>query len=89
MPETDIGLVPDADASHFPSKMPMELAVYLGLTGVTLGATDALLYRLAEVAVDSDTLTDLAPRLSAIDWHLPPNNAPGRTRAGAAHRHGQ
>ena len=43
MPETGIGTVPDVGASHFLSKMPVELALYVGLTGVSLGAADTLL----------------------------------------------
>ena len=68
MPETGIGLVPDVGASHFLSKMPVELALYVGLTGVSLGAADTLLCGLADVAVESATLADAGQRLAAIRW---------------------
>lgn len=68
MPETGIGLVPDVGASHFLSKLPVELALYLGLTGVTIGAADALLCGLADAAVDSGTLAGLEQTLAGIAW---------------------
>ncbi|TPQ38792.1 MULTISPECIES: enoyl-CoA hydratase/isomerase family protein [Cupriavidus] len=68
MPETGIGLVPDVGASHFLSKMPVQLALYLGLTGVTIGAEDALLCGLADVAVNSVTLAALDDALAGIRW---------------------
>jgi len=68
MPETGIGLVPDVGASHFLSRMTPELALYVGLTGVTLGAADTLLCGLADVAVDSAALADLEATLASIDW---------------------
>ncbi|MEM5432656.1 enoyl-CoA hydratase/isomerase family protein [Cupriavidus oxalaticus] len=68
MPETGIGLVPDVGASHFLSKLPVQLALYLGLTGVTIGAADALLCGLADAAVDSGTLAGLEQTLAGIAW---------------------
>ncbi|QEZ42793.1 enoyl-CoA hydratase/isomerase family protein [Cupriavidus oxalaticus] len=68
MPETGIGLVPDVGASHFLSKLPVQLALYLGLTGVTIGAADALLCGLADAAVDSGTLAGLEQALAGIAW---------------------
>jgi len=68
MPETGIGLVPDVGASHFLSKMPAALALYLGLTGVTIGAADALLCGLADAAVPAATFADLERRLAGIAW---------------------
>jgi len=72
MPETGIGLVPDVGASHFLSKMPVELALYVGLTGVSLGAADTLLCGLADVAVDSATLADVDALLASIRWNGDP-----------------
>ncbi|WP_456281092.1 enoyl-CoA hydratase/isomerase family protein [Cupriavidus sp. JZ107] len=68
MPETGIGLVPDVGASHFLSRMTPELALYVGLTGVTLGAADTLLCGLADVATDSASLVELETTLASIDW---------------------
>ena len=72
MPETGIGLVPDVGASHFLARMTPELALYVGLTGVTLGAADTLLCGLADVAVDSAALSALETTLANIAW---PDNA--------------
>lgn len=68
MPETGIGFVPDVGASHFLGRMTPALALYVGLTGVTLGAADALLCGLADVAVHSATLADVEARLAGLDW---------------------
>ncbi|RKP53493.1 enoyl-CoA hydratase/isomerase family protein [Pararobbsia silviterrae] len=56
MPETKIGLVPDVGATHFLAAMPIETALYVGLTGVTLSGPDALACGLADVCVPHDTL---------------------------------
>jgi enoyl-CoA hydratase len=42
MPETGIGFIPDVGGSHFLSRCPDEMGMYLGLTGVTIGLSDAL-----------------------------------------------
>lgn len=68
MPETGIGLVPDVGASHFLSKLPLALARYVGLTGVTLGAADTLLCKLADIAVPAASLEHFEQTLAAITW---------------------
>ncbi|QOT78845.1 enoyl-CoA hydratase/isomerase family protein [Cupriavidus basilensis] len=67
MPETGIGLVPDVGASHFLSKLPLPLALYVGLTGVTLGAADTLLCKLADIAVPAASLEHFEQTLAAIN----------------------
>ncbi|HEY1877636.1 MAG TPA: enoyl-CoA hydratase/isomerase family protein [Rhizomicrobium sp.] len=42
MPETGIGFIPDIGASYFLSRMPGEMGMYLGLTGLSIGLDDAL-----------------------------------------------
>ncbi len=42
MPETGIGFIPDVGASYFLSRIPDELGMYLGLTGLPIGLGDAL-----------------------------------------------
>ena len=42
MPEVNIGLFPDVGGSYFLPRAPGKLGYYLGLTGVTIGAADAL-----------------------------------------------
>ncbi|EHP44553.1 enoyl-CoA hydratase/isomerase [Cupriavidus basilensis OR16] len=68
MPETGIGLVPDVGASHFLSKLPLPLALYVGLTGVTLGAADTLSCKLADIAVPATSLEHFEQTLAAISW---------------------
>lgn len=68
MPETGIGLVPDVGASHFLSKLPLPLALYVGLTGVTLGAADTLSCKLADIAVPAASLEHVEQTLAAISW---------------------
>jgi len=59
MPEVNIGLFPDVGGSHFLSHAPGELGNYLGLTGLTIGAADALYVALADVFVPSARLGEL------------------------------
>ena len=42
MPETGIGFIPDVGASFFLSRLPDEMGMYLGLTGLPIGLGDAL-----------------------------------------------
>lgn len=51
MPEVNIGLFPDVGGSHFLSHAPGKLGNYLGLTGLTIGAADALYVGLADLFV--------------------------------------
>ncbi|MGO4380149.1 enoyl-CoA hydratase/isomerase family protein [Pseudoduganella sp. RAF53_2] len=48
MPEVNIGLFPDVGGSHFLSHAPGALGMWLGLTGLTVGAADALYLGLAD-----------------------------------------
>lgn len=72
MPETAIGLFPDVGASYFLAKMPFELGLYLGITGVTLNAADALFAGLADTFAEGERLNDLDGLLSAITWTQEP-----------------
>jgi enoyl-CoA hydratase/carnithine racemase len=66
MPETRIGFVPDVGATRFLSVMPVELELYVGLTGATLSGADALRCKLADVCVPSDWLRTFEARLEAL-----------------------
>lgn len=59
MPEVNIGLFPDVGGSHFLSHAPGQLGNYLGLSGLTIGAFDALYAGLADVFVPSARLGEL------------------------------
>jgi enoyl-CoA hydratase/carnithine racemase len=59
MPEVNIGLFPDVGGSYFLSHAPGKLGDYLGLTGLTIVAADALYVGLADVFVPSAELPAL------------------------------
>ena len=54
MPESAIGLFPDAGASVFLGRCPRDIALLLGLTGRIIGAADCLMLGLAGAMVPSD-----------------------------------
>lgn len=56
MPETAIGLFPDVGGGWFLGRCPGHVGEYLGLTGVTVGAGEALAWGLADVAAPADDL---------------------------------
>jgi len=60
MPEVNIGLFPDVGGSHFLSHAPGQLGMWLGLTGLTVGAADALYLDLADYFVPETELAGLA-----------------------------
>ena len=80
MPEVNIGLFPDVGGSHFLSHAPGQLGNYLGLTGLTIGAADALYIGLADVFVPGAEL----PGLSALIASTPGAELPAAIRAFAA-----
>jgi enoyl-CoA hydratase/carnithine racemase len=65
MPEVNIGLFPDVGGSHFLSHAPGALGMYLGLTGLTIGAADALYVGLADVFVPASELAALNELIAA------------------------
>ena len=80
MPEVNIGLFPDVGGSHFLSHAPGQLGMYLGLTGLTIGAADALYVGLADVFVPGAEL----PALHALIAATPGAQLPAAIRAFAA-----
>ncbi len=59
MPETGIGLFPDVGGGYFLSRCPGFVGEYLALTGVQVGADEALAYGLADTKVSSASLATL------------------------------
>ena len=53
MPESAIGLFPDAGASIFLGRIPHPFAMFIGLTGQIIGASDLMLLGLADAVVPS------------------------------------
>ena len=76
MPEVNIGLFPDVGGSHFLSHAPGQLGMFLGLTGLTIGAADALYVGLADVFVAGSELAALQALIEAT---------PGADLAAAIH----
>ena len=85
MPEVNIGLFPDVGGSHFLSHAPGQLGQYLGLTGLTIGAADALYVGLADVFVPGAELGGL----QALIDSTPGAQLPAAIRAYAAQFAGQ
>jgi len=68
MPETGIGLFPDVGATRFLNLCPGQIGRYLGLTGVRLGAADALYCGFATHFVPHERLPELRAALTGIAW---------------------
>lgn len=59
MPETNIGLFPDVGGGFFLSRCAGRLGEYLALTGLVLGANEAVAAGLADIVVDTGRLVGL------------------------------
>jgi len=75
MPETAIGFFPDVGASYFLSRLPGELGLYLGVTGVQIRAADALYAQLADCCIASEQLAELDRCLDSMSWNVRPQEA--------------
>ena len=65
MPEVNIGLFPDVGGSYFLSRAPGHLGYYIGLTGLTMGAADALYVGLADLFVPQEQMGALKTLIEA------------------------
>ncbi|WP_097303437.1 enoyl-CoA hydratase/isomerase family protein [Pseudomonas chlororaphis] len=72
MPEVAIGYFPDVGGSYFLSRIPGELGIYLGVSGVQIRAADALYCGLADWYLESDKLSLLDQRLDNLQWRDTP-----------------
>lgn len=68
MPEISIGLYPDAGGSYFLNKLPSGLGLFLGLTGASLQAADALYVNLADYYIWHDSKSRLLKALQGANW---------------------
>ncbi len=72
MPEVAIGYFPDVGGSYFLPRIPGELGVYLGVSGVQIRAADALYCGLADWYLESSQLELLDGCLDSLIWHANP-----------------
>ncbi|MFW9078479.1 enoyl-CoA hydratase/isomerase family protein [Pseudomonas sp. P2757] len=72
MPEVAIGYFPDVGGSYFLSRIPGELGIYLGVSGVQIRAADTLYCGLADWYLDSSDLATLNEQLDQLEWHDTP-----------------
>jgi enoyl-CoA hydratase/carnithine racemase len=72
MPETGIGLFPDVGGSYFLSRATAPLGLYLGLTGHSIKAADALYAGLADRYMTAAAIAELFARLDRLLWTRDP-----------------
>ncbi|KXI28046.1 enoyl-CoA hydratase/isomerase family protein [Paraglaciecola hydrolytica] len=68
MPEINIGLYPDVGGSYFLNKMPAGCGLFLGLTGASINAADALYCQLADYVIPHANKAAFIQRLQQTDW---------------------
>jgi enoyl-CoA hydratase/carnithine racemase len=68
MPEISIGLYPDVGGSWFLNKMPPGCGLFLGLTGASINAADALYVNLADYYVAHEKKALFIAELVETDW---------------------
>lgn len=68
MPEVGIGYFPDVGGSYFLPRVPGELGIYLGVSGVQIKAADALYCGLANWYLNSDKLQALDQGLDKLQF---------------------
>jgi enoyl-CoA hydratase/carnithine racemase len=72
MPEISIGLYPDVGGSYFLNKMPAGCGLFLGLTGASINASDALYCQLADHVISHANKAAFIQKLKATDWQSDP-----------------
>ena len=75
MPEVGIGFFPDVGGSHFLPRLPGELGIYLGVSGLQVRAADALYARLADWCIASEQIAELDRCLDQMSWSPHPHEA--------------
>jgi enoyl-CoA hydratase/carnithine racemase len=68
MPEVAIGFFPDVGGSYFLSRLPGMVGRYLALTGIKIGAADALYSQLADFYLPPAAVASIANNLSTLQW---------------------
>lgn len=65
MPETGIGFIPDVGGSYLLAQAPDNLGIHMSLTGMHIGAADAIHTGFADFYVPEDRLEELVDKLAA------------------------
>ena len=86
MPEITIGLFPDAGGTRFLSRMPDQLGLFAGLTGIHLSASDGLALDLIDVIVEQERKDQVLADLSNLPWEAD-EQANHRLVSGLLERH--
>src|ERR1700749_466911 len=68
MPEVAIGFFPDVGASYLLSRLPGQLGRYFALTGVQIGAADALYSHLADLYLPPAAIAATRNELLTLRW---------------------
>ncbi|ALS98589.1 enoyl-CoA hydratase/isomerase family protein [Lacimicrobium alkaliphilum] len=68
MPEISIGLYPDVGGSWFLNRMPKGCGLFLGLTGASINATDALYVGLADYLISQGSKEEFVEHLQQCHW---------------------
>lgn len=68
MPEISIGLYPDVGGTYFLNKMPDNCGLFLGLTGASINAADAIYTNIADHFVSNNNKAQLMMSLIMTDW---------------------
>ena len=68
MPEVTIGLYPDVGATYFLNRMPQGCGLFLGMTGATMNAKDALFLNLADHYLGHSHKATLLEKLQQLSW---------------------
>jgi len=69
MPETKIGYFPDVGATYFLNQCPGQLGLYIGLTGITFSANDALFAGIATHYIPKEHWEGIEQKLENAELH--------------------
>lgn len=68
MPEINIGLYPDVGGSWFLNNMPPGCGLFLGMTGASMNAADALYVNMADYFIPNDLKNQWLVSLDELPW---------------------
>lgn len=77
MPETSIGFFPDVGASYHLARLPHCIGIYLGLTGNSISAEEALMLKLVKYIVPEEKFAMLKDALSEVALNNTQNQKDG------------